>query len=115
MIYFPPPFSLNLNSPIWISTMLTKSRLILSSLLFSVLLIACSDSSESTTAMSIDTGMSEQTISEKLGIPTFTQSRTLGELTFTQSEWTTETGTTSVQFHNGVAQFSQFIPAANED
>ena len=95
--------------------MLTKSRLILSSLLFSALLTACGDSSESTTAVSIETGMSEQATSDKLGTPTFTQSRTLGDLTFTQSEWTTESGTTSVQFHNGVAQFSQFVAATSED
>jgi len=95
--------------------MLTKTRLILSSILISSALIACGDNSGSTSSMPIAAGTAEQAASDKLGTPTFTQSRTIDALTFTHSEWTNEDGTTSVQFHNGEAQYSQFVPAVSED
>jgi len=95
--------------------MLTKSRLIVISILFSSTLIACGEKPESTTSMPIETGMTEQAVSDKLGSPTLTQSRALDALTFTHSEWTNESGTTSVQFQNGSVTFSQFSPAASQD
>jgi len=90
--------------------MLTKLRLILTSLLFSAVLVACSDS-----PATIEVGTSEKDMITELGEPSFTQSRTLDALTFTHSEWTNDTGTTSVQFHNGKATFSQFSPALSQD
>ena len=90
--------------------MLTKTRLILTSLLLSSALVACSDS-----PATIEAGTSEKDMITKLGEPSFTQSRTLDALTFTHSEWTNEAGTTSVQFHNGEATFSQFSPAPSQD
>lgn len=90
--------------------MLTKTRLILTSLLFSATLVACSDS-----PITVEAGMSANDVTARLGEPSFTQSRTIDALTFTHSEWTNEAGTTSVQFHNGEAQFSQFSPAPSQD
>jgi len=90
--------------------MFSKTRLILTSLLFSAALVACSDS-----PATIEAGTSEKDIISKLGEPSFTQSRTLDTLTFTHSEWINEAGTTSVQFHNGEATFSQFSPLPSQD
>jgi len=95
--------------------MLTKTRLILSAILISSALIACGDNSESTSSMPVAEGITEQAASDQLGTPTFTQSRTIDALTFTQSEWTTDAGTTSVQFQNGEVKYSQFVPAVSED
>ncbi|MDC9724794.1 MAG: hypothetical protein PSN44_02600 [Gammaproteobacteria bacterium] len=95
--------------------MLPKSRLIIISLFISSALIACGDSSESTSSTPVEAGTSEQATVDKLGAPTVTQSRTIDALTFTQSEWTSEAGTTSVQFQNGKVTFSQFSPVANAD
>jgi len=90
--------------------MFTKTRLILTSLLFSAALIACSDA-----PITVEAGMSEKDVTTKHGEPSSTQSRTIDALTFTHSEWTNEAGTTSVQFHNGEATFSQFSPAPSQD
>lgn len=86
--------------------MLTKFRFILISLFASLVLIACSDS-----PITVEAGTTEQAVTDKHGEPSFTQSRTIDALTFTHSEWTNEAGTTSVQFHNGEAKFSQFSPS----
>jgi len=86
--------------------MLTKFRLVLISLLASATLVACNSTDDS----SIKAGQSEQSVTELLGVPTFSQSRSIDALTFTQSEWTTEEGTTSVQFQNGQVQYHQYSP-----
>ena len=90
--------------------MLTKLRLILITLFISSIFAACG-----TPEVGIETGTAEQAVTEKYGTPSFTQSRTIDALTFTHSEWTNETGTTSVQFHNGEVKYSQFTPAISED
>ncbi|KGM08049.1 hypothetical protein LP43_0472 [Methylophaga thiooxydans] len=59
---------------------------------------------------SID-GMTEEEAVAKWGEPDVTQTRTIDALTITHHEWHGEDGITSVQFHNGVAKFSQNIPA----
>ncbi|MTI63602.1 hypothetical protein [Methylophaga sp.] len=56
-------------------------------------------------------GMTEEEAIAKWGEPDVTQTRTIDTLTITHHEWHGEDGTTAVQFQNGVAQFSQFIPA----
>ena len=95
--------------------MLTQFRLVLLSVLIASTLIACGESADSSHSMPIATGTSEQATIDKLGTPNVSQSRTIDALTFTQSEWTTETGMTSVQFHNGKVTFSQFSPTVSED
>ena len=93
-------------------------------LFISTALIACNDSdtaspavdSASTPALTqgISAGMSVQAVTAQLGEATLSQTSTLDELTFTQSEWTTDAGTTSVQFINDKVQYSQFT-AAEQD
>lgn len=101
--------------------MLTKSRLIVISLLISSAVIACGDATApqsaktSTNEITIEVGMAEQAIVNSLGTPTHTQTRSIDALTFTQSEWTDQAGTISVQFHNGKAQFKQFVAAPSQD
>ncbi len=56
-------------------------------------------------------GMTEEEAIAKWGKPDVTQTRTIDALTITHHEWHGEDGTTAVQFQNGVAKFSQFIPA----
>jgi hypothetical protein len=62
-------------------------------------------------ANSIEVGMSERAVANLLGDATIIQTRILDSLTITNSEWTNDAGTTSVQFQNGKAQSSQFIPS----
>lgn len=61
----------------------------------------------------ISAGMTEAEVIVELGEPSYTETRTLDALKITHSEWTTDAGTRSVQFHNDVVAFSQFVPAAN--
>ncbi len=56
-------------------------------------------------------GMTEEDAVAKWGEPDVTQTRTIDALTITHHEWHGDDGITSVQFQNGVAQFSQFIAA----
>ncbi len=56
-------------------------------------------------------GMTEEEAVAKWGEPDVTQTRTIDALTITHHEWHGEDGITAVQFQNGVAQFTQFIPA----
>lgn len=56
-------------------------------------------------------GMTEEEAIAKWGEPDVTQTRTIDSLTITHHEWHGEDGTTAVQFQNGVAKFSQFVPA----
>ncbi len=68
-------------------------------------------SAASNTAMptdKIEAGMTEQSVTDLLGKPTLTQTHTLDSLTMIHSEWTNDSGTTSVQFQNGIVQFTQF-------
>ena len=91
-------------------------------LFISTALIACNEAdTSSTTAVEtatneqgISVGMSAQAVTAQLGEATLSQTTTLDELTFTQSEWTTDAGTTSVQFINDEVQYSQFT-AAEQD
>ncbi len=56
-------------------------------------------------------GMTEEEAIAKWGEPDVTQTRTIDKLTIIHHEWHGEDGITAVQFHNGVAAHSQFIPA----
>lgn len=56
-------------------------------------------------------GMSEDDAIAKWGKPDVTETRTIDALTITHHEWHGEDGITAVQFENGVATYSQFIPA----
>jgi len=56
-------------------------------------------------------GMTEEEAVAKWGEPDVTQTHKIDALTITHHEWHSDDGITSVQFHNGVAKFSQFIPA----
>ncbi len=56
-------------------------------------------------------GMTEEEAIAKWGEPDVTQTQTIDSLTITHHEWHGEDGTTAVQFQNGVAKFSQFVPA----
>jgi len=56
-------------------------------------------------------GMTEEDAVAKWGEPDVTQTRKIDALTITHHEWNGEDGTTAVQFQNGVAKFSQFVPA----
>ncbi|HDY86106.1 hypothetical protein LCGC14_1367930 [marine sediment metagenome] len=73
------------------------------------------ESSEATDAAmptdKIEAGMKEEAVTDLLGKPSLTQTHTLDSLTLTHSEWTNDSGTTSVQFENGVVKFHQFTPA----
>lgn len=60
----------------------------------------------------VSAGMSEADVIAKLGEPNYTETSNLDALKITHSEWESDAGTTSVQFHNDVVAFSQFIPAA---
>lgn len=59
----------------------------------------------------VEVGMTEAAVAELLGETSFSQTRTLDALTITHTEWTNAEGTTSVQFQNGKAVFSQFVAA----
>lgn len=56
-------------------------------------------------------GMTEEEAIAKWGEPDLTQTRSIDSLTITHHEWHGEDGITAVQFQNGVAQFSQTVPA----
>ncbi len=100
-----------------------KIRLILTAFFLSILLIACSNDSNSTApqaeqkqastvAMSdakIELGMAETAVSDLLGTPKSTQTRTIEALTITHTEWADKSGTVSVQFINGEVKFSHFF------
>jgi len=57
----------------------------------------------------VEVGMTEQAVADLLGDASFSETRTLDALTISHTEWTTAEGTTSVQFQNGKAVFSQFV------
>jgi hypothetical protein len=59
----------------------------------------------------VEVGMTEQAAADLLGNANFSETRTLDALTITHTEWTNAEGTTSVQFQNGKAVFSQFVAA----
>tara|TARA_R110002050_G_scaffold268113_1_gene410063 strand:+ start:117514 stop:117858 length:345 start_codon:yes stop_codon:yes gene_type:complete len=111
--------------------MFYKTRFLLSLLVLCTALVACGDNNSEapqatnpeatvqeqdvTTATTlpepqIETGMSEQAVTNLLGTPTLTQTHTLDTMTLIHSEWTNAAGTTSVQFLNDKVQFSQFTP-----
>jgi len=111
--------------------MFYKTRFLLSSLLLCSVLVACGDndneatqatSTEATTEQvttnttmptnKIEAGMTEQAVTDLLGSPTLTQTHTLDSMTITHSEWTNETGTSSVQFIDGIVTFNQFTPTS---
>jgi len=91
-------------------------------LFISTALIACNEADTTPTAdvetatnvQGISAGMSAQAVTAQLGEATLSQTSTLDALTITQSEWTTDAGTTSVQFINDKVQYSQFT-AAEQD
>ncbi|WP_438970665.1 hypothetical protein [Methylophaga sp.] len=56
-------------------------------------------------------GMTEEEAIAKWGEPDVTQTHKIDALTVTLHEWHGEDGITAVQFQNGVAKYSQFIPA----
>lgn len=56
-------------------------------------------------------GMTVEAAISQWGQPDFEQTRQLDELTILHYEWHKDDGITSVQFHNGVEAFRQFIPA----
>lgn len=115
--------------------MLNHIRLMFIALFMGLFLVACGDDSstqdtaeeaapmaseEMTTAgddtaaaeetNSVD-GMTEEEAVAKWGEPDVTQTRTIDALTITHHEWHGEDGITAVQFQNGVAKFSQVVPA----
>lgn len=59
----------------------------------------------------VEEGMTEKEAIAKFGEPDVTQTRTIDDLTVIHHEWHGKDGITSVQFQNGKAKFSQFIPA----
>lgn len=107
-------------------------RLLLTSLFMSAALMACGEKENTTSEaetpaanveviaetpsidITISTDMSEADVIAKLGEPSYTETRQLDALKITHSEWTNERGTKSVQFHNDMAAFSQFVPATTE-
>ena len=101
-------------------------RLLLSSLVISVSVAACSqDESATTTAVEsapatalqnakIEKGMTQEEVKAILGDPQVIQSRSIDALTITYSEWVDATGTTTVQFQNDKVTFNQFFPANAE-
>jgi outer membrane murein-binding lipoprotein Lpp len=121
--------------------MLSHTRLLLAAVVASSMLVACGDneatSTETIPAAStpaatddapavtaptaaatapvndskVEVGMTEQAVADLLGEKSFSQTRTLDALTITHTEWTNVEGTTSVQFQNGKAVFSQFVAA----
>lgn len=56
-------------------------------------------------------GMTEEEAIAKWGEPSVTQSHNLDAMEITHHEWKTDDGIIAVQFHDGVAKFSQTIPA----
>lgn len=121
--------------------MLNNARFLLAAFAVSSLLVACGDNDATSTAPSaaptatttpasapapsvahvttvsatdIEAGTSEQAAADLLGEASFSQTRVIDELTFTYTEWANDKGTTSVQFHNGKAVYSQFVAAAEE-
>lgn len=108
--------------------MFNSARLILATFVVSSALVACGDSNTTSTesasapssavetvnSTTVETGMSEQAATELLGEASFSQTNTIDELTILHTEWTTDAGTTSVQFHNGKAVYSQFVASAAE-
>lgn len=106
-------------------------RLLLSSFVICMTLIACSesgspDNTPSETSESaaqapvvlqnaqIEVGMTEEAVKAILGDPKIIQTRTIDDLIITYSEWTDKSGKTSVQFQNGKVKFNQFFPASEE-
>lgn len=87
-------------------------RTILASLFIIACLVACG---KKVNEVTIETNMTEKAVVDLLGKPDYTQTQTLGELTVIHNEWTDQTGKLSVQFHNGKAQYSQFIAPQNQD
>ncbi|MEC9411406.1 MAG: hypothetical protein VX829_01870 [Pseudomonadota bacterium] len=73
------------------------------------------DTTDTTGAVEDETdtiaGMTKEDAIAKWGEPDVTQTHTIDALTVDHLEWHKKDGITSVQFHNGVAQFSQFVPA----
>jgi hypothetical protein len=56
-------------------------------------------------------GMTKEEAIAKWGEPDVTQTHKIDTLTVDHLEWHKKDGITAVQFHNDVAQFSQFVPA----
>ncbi len=70
--------------------------------------------SEKAADIEITAGMTKEEVMAKLGEPTYSETRNLDALAITHSEWTNDKGTTSVQFHNDVVAFNQFVAAPTE-
>ncbi len=108
--------------------MFNFARLFLATIVVSSALVACGDNNTtspettSTPATAVATvspakveaGMTEEAATELLGEASFSQTNAIDELTITHTEWTTDAGTTSVQFHNGKAVYSQFVASPAE-
>ena len=107
---------------------MSHSRLIITALFISSLLVACGDSdapkttnnaasssATTTSTVQIKTGMSIQAVTDLLGEPNISQTRKIDDLTIVHNEWVDSSGTLSVQFQNGKAQYHQFIPPAQEN
>lgn len=109
--------------------MFNTTRVLIISLFVSATVVACNSeeatqSEASSTApvisisasdAKIEVGTSKQAMADLLGSPTISQTHTIDSLTVTHSEWTDESGTLSVQFHNDKAQFHQFIASPSQD
>jgi hypothetical protein len=118
--------------------MLKQFKLLLIALFLGTFIVACSDdnsaqteskdtsaapAAETTSEDTTDTsgtvedetdtiaGMTKEEAIAKWGEPDVTQTHTIDALTVDHLEWHKKDGITSVQFHNSVAQFSQFVPA----
>ena len=118
--------------------MLKQIKLLLIALFLGTFIVACSDdntaqtesndaSTPSSAEMSSDdttdtagtvtdetdtiAGMTKEEAIAKWGEPDVTQTHKIDSLTVDHLEWHKKDGITSVQFHNDVAQFSQFVPA----
>jgi hypothetical protein len=118
--------------------MLNHIRLMFIALFMGVFLVACGDDTDKQDAMddsaapaemssdaapaaeadsemaaeedSIE-GMTHEEAVAKWGEPDVTETRTIDALTIVHNEWHGDDGITAVQFENGVATYSQFIPA----
>jgi hypothetical protein len=99
-----------------------QPRLWVGALIVCSTLVACNDADKpaamaaavvASSDAEITAGMTEQAVAALLGEASYTQTRSIDALTVTHSEWTDESGTRSVQFHNSKAQYSQFMATGN--
>lgn len=95
---------------------MTRTYLILTTLILSLFLTACGESNDATTQKvdknqkeKIEIGMTKKVVADLLGPPQSTQTHTIEALTITHSEWSDELGTVSIQFINGKVKFNHFF------